>query len=67
MNQGNIMLQNLGNGKNIHSNMSLPFKKIVSGVIVSLSVVGLACSLSSCGSNSVKSSATKTENQKVKS
>lgn len=60
------MLQNLGNGKNIHSNMSLPFKKIVSGVIVSLSVVGLACSLSSCGSNSVKSSATKTENQKVK-
>ena len=66
MNQGNTMLQNLGNGKNIHSNMSLPFKKIVSGVIVSLSVVGLACSLSSCGSNSVKSSATKTENQKVK-
>ena len=60
------MLQNLGNGKNIHSNMSLPFKKIVSGVIVSLSVVGLACSLSSCGSNSVKSSATKTEDQRVK-
>ena len=60
------MLQNLGNGKNNHSNMSLPFKKIVSGVIVSLSVVGLACSLSSCGSNGVKSSATKTENQKVK-
>lgn len=66
MNQGNTMLQNLGNGKNIHSNMSLPFKKIVSGVIVSLSVVGLACSLSSCGSNSVKSSATKTEDQRVK-
>ena len=60
------MLKNLGNGKNIHSNMSLPFKKIVSGVIVSLSVVGLACSLSSCGSNSVKSSATKTEDQRVK-
>ena len=60
------MLQNLGNGKNIHSNMSLPFKKIVSGVIVSLSVVGLACSLSSCGSNSVQSSATKTEVKKVK-
>lgn len=60
------MLQNLGNGKNIHSNMSLPFKKIVSSVIVSLSVVGLACSLSSCGSNSVQSSATKTEVKKVK-
>lgn len=60
------MLQNLGNGKNIHSNMSLPFKKIVSGVIVSLSVVGLACSLSACGANSVKSSATKTEVKKVK-
>lgn len=54
------MLQNLSNDKNIHSNMSLPFKKIVSSVIVSLSVVGLACSLSSCGSNSVQSSATKT-------
>lgn len=66
MNQGNTMLQNLGNGKNIHSNMSLPFKKIVSSVIVSLSVVGLACSLSSCGSNSVQSSATKTEVKKVK-
>ncbi len=66
MNQGNTMLQNLGNGKNIHSNMSLPFKKIVSGVIVSLSVVGLACSLSACGANSVKSSATKTEVKKVK-
>lgn len=60
------MLQNLGNGKNIHSNMSFPFKKIVSSVIVSLSVVGLACSLSSCGSNSVQSSATKTEVKKVK-
>lgn len=60
------MLQNSGNGKNIHSNMSLPFKKIVSSVIVSLSVVGLACSLSSCGSNSVQSSATKTEVKKVK-
>lgn len=46
--------------------MSLPFKKIVSSVIVSLSVVGLACSLSSCGSNSVQSSATKTEVKKVK-
>lgn len=66
MNQGNAMLQNLSNGKNIHSNMSLPFKKIVSSVIVSLSVVGLACSLSSCGSNSVQSSATKTEVKKVK-
>lgn len=66
MNQGNTMLQNLGNGKNIHFNMSLPFKKIVSSVIVSLSVVGLACSLSSCGSNSVQSSATKTEVKKVK-
>lgn len=60
------MLQNSGNGKNIHFNMSLPFKKIVSSVIVSLSVVGLACSLSSCGSNSVQSSATKTEVKKVK-
>lgn len=60
------MLQNLGNGKNIHFNMSLPFKKIVSSVIVSLSVVGLACSLSSCGSNSAQSSATKTEVKKVK-
>ncbi|RFT25680.1 hypothetical protein CG392_05375, partial [Gardnerella vaginalis] len=60
------MLQNLSNDKNIHSNMSLPFKKIVSSVIVSLSVVGLACSLSSCGSNSVQSSATKTEVKKVK-
>lgn len=66
MNQGNTMLQNLSNDKNIHSNMSLPFKKIVSSVIVSLSVVGLACSLSSCGSNSVQSSATKTEVKKVK-
>lgn len=60
------MLQNSGNGKNIHFNMSLPFKKIVSSVIVSLSVVGLACSLSSCGSNSAQSSATKTEVKKVK-
>lgn len=60
------MLQNLSNDKNIHSNMSFPFKKIVSSVIVSLSVVGLACSLSSCGSNSVQSSATKTEVKKVK-
>lgn len=60
------MLQNLSNGKNIHSNMSFPFKKIVSSVIVSLSVIGLTYSLSACGSNSANSSTTKTENQKVK-
>lgn len=60
------MLQNLGSDKNIHSNVSLAIKKAASVAIVSLSVIGLTCSLSACGSNSANSSTAKTENQKVK-
>lgn len=51
------MLANLSNDKNINSNLSLSFKKVVFFVIVSLSVVGLACSLSACGSNNVNNNA----------
>ena len=60
------MLQNLSNDKNIHSNMSLAIKKAASIAIISLSVIGLTCSLSACGSNSANNNTTKTENQKVK-
>ena len=60
------MSQSLSSNKNIHSNMSLTLKKVVSITIASLTVIGLACSLSACGANSVNSSTTKTEDQRVK-
>ena len=63
---GNNMSQSLSSNKNIHSNMSLTLKKVVSITIASLTVIGLACSLSACGANSVNSSTTKTEDQRVK-
>ena len=66
MRMGYNMLQSLSSNKNIHSNMSLTLKKVVSITIASLTVIGLACSLSACGANSVNSSTTKTEDQRVK-
>ena len=63
---GYNMSQSLSSNKNIHSNMSLSIKKVVSITIASLTVIGLACSLSACGANSVNSSTTKTEDQRVK-
>ena len=66
MRMGNNMSQSLSSNKNIHSNMSLTLKKVVSITIASLTVIGLACSLSACGANSVNSSTTKTEDQRVK-
>ncbi len=63
---GYNMSQSLSSNKNIHSNMSLTLKKVVSITIASLTVIGLACSLSACGANSVNSSTTKTEDQRVK-
>ena len=66
MRMGYNMSQSLSSNKNIHSNMSLTLKKVVSITIASLTVIGLACSLSACGANSVNSSTTKTEDQRVK-
>lgn len=66
MRMGNNMSQSLSSNKNIHSNMSLSIKKVASITIASLTVIGLACSLSACGANSINSSTTKTEDQRVK-
>lgn len=67
MRMGYNMLQSLSSNKNIHSNMSLTLKKVVSITIASLTVIGLACSLSACGANSVNNNSIKTEDQRVKS